>query len=263
MITNNEMGMNGRFGNQLFQYASLYGIAKKNGYEYGIPYARKSTNEKFHLCLPDCFSSLGAKDSSNVFFKHYLRDINWVFNINFFNIPDETDMWGYFQSEKYFNHCKEDIFAQFDFNKEIQKKADSYFKDGSNIISLHIRLGDYVHIQDHHPVCTVEYYNKALKKIPEQMDICIFTDDINMAKETFNDNLNAKTPLYIDSGNKFVDMCLMTRCSRHIISNSSFSWWGAWLAKSKQVIAPEQWFGVASAMRGNHHDIYCEGWEII
>lgn len=263
MITNNEMGMNGRFGNQLFQYASLYGIANKNGYEYGIPFARKSDNESFHLCLPDCFENLGAKDSSHVMFKHYLRDVNWVFNPNYFNIPDETDLWGYFQSEKYFSHCKQDIRNQFQFNEQIKNKADGYFKNGSDIVSLHIRLGDYVQIQDHHPVCSVDYYNRALERIPQGMQLCIFTDDVNMAKERFKDNLKFNEPLYVDSGDKFVDMCLMTRCSRHIIANSSFSWWGAWLANSKQVIAPEQWFGIASVLRGRHHDIYCDTWEII
>lgn len=263
MITNNEMGMNGRFGNQLFQYASLYGIANKNGYEHGIPYARKSSNEKFHLCLPDCFSNLTAKDSSHVLFKHYLRDTNWIFNPAFFNIPDETDMWGYFQSEKYFKHCKDKILQEFQFNKEIHENANNYFTDGSSIISLHLRLGDYLQIQDHHPVCSIEYYKKALEKMPSEMDICIFTDDVNMAKEIFKEQFSSRNVLYIDSKNKFIDMCLMTRCAMHIIANSSFSWWGAWLSQSKKVIAPEQWFGVASALKEKHHDIYCDGWEVI
>ena len=59
-----------------------------------------------------------------------------------------------------------------------------------------------------------------------------------------------------------VDMCLMTMCSFHVIANSSFSWWGAWLAKSEKVIAPSKWFGP-----DNQHldttDLYCEGWIVI
>lgn len=263
MITNKEIGMNGRFGNQLFQYASLCGIAKKNNYDYGVSYNIRSNNEKFHFCLPDCFDFLEAKDASNMQMDRYIRDNDWVYNPNFFNIPDKSDIWGYFQSEKYFLHCKDEIKNQFQFNNTIKKKADEYFINGSNIVSLHIRLGDYVQIQRYHPICSIDYYNSALDFFSNDMDICIFTDDHVMAKQIFEDKLKFKKIIYINSGDKFIDMCLMTRCSGHIIANSSFSWWGAWLANSNCVVAPSNWFGPDMPMAGKHHDIYCEEWKII
>jgi len=58
-------------------------------------------------------------------------------------------------------------------------------------------------------------------------------------------------------------MCLMTMCDYHIIANSSFSWWGAWLSESKKVIAPSQWFGAAQGMPKNWSDIYCKDWIIL
>ena len=54
----------------------------------------------------------------------------------------------------------------------------------------------------------------------------------------------------------------MTLCSHHIIANSSFSWWGAWLSGSKHVIAPSKWFG-ESMSDHDTSDLYCEGWEVI
>ena len=54
----------------------------------------------------------------------------------------------------------------------------------------------------------------------------------------------------------------MSLCSDFIIANSSYSWWGAWLSSSKQVIAPKNWFG--APLGGNDlSDLYCEGWEVI
>ena len=68
----------------------------------------------------------------------------------------------------------------------------------------------------------------------------------------------------IAEGNSgYVDMCLMTLCSGHIIANSSFSWWGAWLSDSKQVIAPSQWFTGSNNDNIDTKDIYCDGWKVI
>jgi hypothetical protein len=65
------------------------------------------------------------------------------------------------------------------------------------------------------------------------------------------------------SNDKFLDMCLMTKCEYHIIANSSFSWWGSWLSNSKKTIAPKSWFGPSPNMPKNWNDIYAEEWNII
>ena len=65
-----------------------------------------------------------------------------------------------------------------------------------------------------------------------------------------------------DGNSNYVDLCLMSMCSGHIIANSSFSWWGAWLAKSKKVVAPSRWFG--DELKNNDtKDLYPDSWEII
>jgi hypothetical protein len=263
MITFSNIGRNGRMGNQMFQYAFLVGIATKNNYEFGVSYSNKSSDEYKHFCLPDCFDKLTAKDSSSYMCQHYILDPDWVFNSNFFNIPDSTDFCGYFQSEKYFKHCKDKVKEEFTFNESIQSESTKLISNLVDPISLHIRLGDYVMLQNHHPVCDNQYYEKALNLLPKESSICVFTDDVVLAQQIFKDQFANRDVLYLNTGNKFVDMCIMSKCSYHVIANSSFSWWGAWLAESKKTIAPEKWFGSASHIQGKHHDIYCDGWEII
>ena len=109
----------------------------------------------------------------------------------------------------------------------------------SDVISLHVRRGDYVS-NPHHPVQTVEYYQRALEMLPD-LDVIVFSDDPDWCKsqEIFQpDRFSISESNTVDA-----DLCLMSLCKYHTIANSSLSWWGAWLAKSEKVIAPKNWFG--------------------
>ena len=131
----------------------------------------------------------------------------------------------------------------------------------SELISVHIRLGDYVQIQDCHPICSVEYYKEALDQLPKDCQVILFSDDYPQALQLFKSfGINV---MLTGGTDKFVDMCMMTKCNYHIIANSSFSWWGAWLSNSKKVIAPKKWFGNAQHMPKNWSDIYCDDWILI
>ena len=104
----------------------------------------------------------------------------------------------------------------------------------------------------------MDYYKKAIDIIEEDHYPVIFSDDINWCKN----NLDMPDAFYSDGNDQFVDMCLMSNCDSHIIANSSFSWWGAWLGcgiKQKTVVAPQKWFGPKLEDK-NTNDIYCEGW---
>ena len=112
---------------------------------------------------------------------------------------------------------------------------------------------------DHHPPCSLDYYNAAKKELSALNDniiYVIFSDDIEWCKKEFND------PSYVisDLNNPYTEMCAMSLCDHNIIANSSFSWWGAWLNKKsdKIVIAPSQWFG--KLLINDTSDIYCKNW---
>ena len=262
MITFNMMGRHGRMGNQMFQYATLFAIAKTRRYQFGVPIQRKSDNPYHNFCLNECFPNLSAKDSSNVIPRHRAQEREFTYNAGIFGIPDHTDITGYFQSEKYFKDYRSDLFNEFDFNQEIKSKAtDIRSITKEPVISVHLRLGDYKDLADRHPICPIEYYKEALKELPEDMLIIAFSDEPALAKNVF-DSLNRKY-FITESKNQFIDMCTMSMCNYHVIANSSFSWWGAWLSNGKKVVAPATWFGNSPDMPKNWSDIYCKEWKVV
>lgn len=262
MITYNQIGNYGRFGNQLFQYATLYSIAKTRKYKFGVPYKKRSANEYNDFCLSDCFDSLSAEDSSEVQSLKHAKEHNFSYNAGIFGIPDNTDICGYFQSEKYFVNYRTDLLKEFTFKKHIMEKAElTRNLTNKNAISVHIRLGDYLFLQNSHPVCSMEYYEEALSILPDDLLIFIFSDEPEKADKIFN-KLNRQYVL-VDSGCKYIDMATMSLCEYHVIANSSFSWWGSWLSDSKKTIAPSKWFGDAPSAPKDWRDIYCKEWIII
>lgn len=262
MITYNTIGRHGRFGNQMFQYATLYAVAKENSYEFGVPSVNRSPDEYVDYCLPDCFKNLSAKDSTGLIQKNYVKEKSFSFDESIISIQDGTDISGYFQTEKYFKKYKNDLLKEFDFYQDIKTKASKIRSSVTDpIISLHIRLGDYLYLTDSHPVCSEEYYKNALAELPKDVLIYIFSDDIYKASNIFK-SLDRKY-IFPETNDKYVDMCLMTMCDYHIMANSSFSWWGAWLSNSKKIIAPSKWFGINPNMPRDWSDIYCKEWILL
>ena len=262
MITFNKLGTYGLFGNQLFQYSTLYSIAKTRGYEFGVPYANVGDTEFKNFFLPNCFKNLSAKDSSNVIPVHSAMERNFTYNAGIFGISDNTDICGYFQSEKYFIDYREQLLIEFEFKPEIKQQAE-YIRAVAKCpaISLHMRFGDYVAQPQNHPPCTIEYYTEALSLLPDNGLIFVFSDDLERAQNLLQ---GLKRPIvYPDTKNKYIDMCVMTLCNYHIIANSSFSWWGAWLSHSNKVIAPATWFGSGNSVPKNWSDIYCKNWTVL
>lgn len=182
-------------------------------------------------------------------------------------LPDNTDLYGYFQTEKYFSEASAYIQECFRFKKEIKEKAFEYWdenieRDGTfTYCSLHVRRGDYVMYPDHHPTCSAEYYSKAIEKMDKLGRILyvVFSDDPAWCREEFK----GENFIIAETGDQFQDMLLMSYCHHNIIANSSFSWWGAWLNKNpfKKVISPSRWFG--PAIPKDVSDIYCPTWEVI
>ena len=116
-------------------------------------------------------------------------------------------------------------------------------------------------LQDTHPVCSIEYYKEALDTLPDDLLVYIFSDEPQKAQDIFND-LGRKI-VFPEMKSNYEDMCLMTMCDYHIIANSSFSWWGAWLSNSKKTISPAKWFGGSPTAPKNWSDVYCKEWVVI
>jgi hypothetical protein len=279
MITFQTIGYLGRLGNQMFQFASTLGIASRKNLEARFPIENCSIVHMSGPFDPIEGKNIGVKcDLLNCFdidpryfipgnqiqIKYSYHEHDFGFNQETLNIIDSCNLYGYFQSEKYFLHIRNRIRKEFTFKEWISDEGDKILEslsEGCEMISVHVRRGDYTMYPEHHPPCDIQYYKSAIEKIKEthgdDVKIIVFSDDKNWCRLNLNDAFGGDF-LVCPSNNPYVELYIMTRCNYHIIANSSFSWWGSWLADSKMTIAPSRWFG--PAMIKNTEDVYCKNW---
>ena len=267
MIGFNNLGKLGRLGNQMFQYASLRGIAANNNYNWIMPPPSEDVagfNEwgDHQLLYPFVFENLSNLNIQYVCGKRpTVKESSFCFDEELFNnCPKWVNLEGYFQSEKYFKHIEDEIREQFTLKPQYIRPSRSMMNNVEEPVSLHVRRTDYIQLKNNHNNLGLDYYEDALSYFDNDRTVIIFSDDAEWCKEQ---SLFEDDRFLVAEGNiNYVDLCLMTMCSSHIIANSSFSWWGAWLAKSQKVIAPKNWFGP-----DNQHldtkDLYCPDWIVI
>lgn len=263
MLAFNHLGKLGRLGNQMFQYASLRGIAANRGYDFGIPPSNFSDPWNEHQ-LFNVFE-LHHLNPSNVKFLDngyapVAKETTFGFDELLFNqCPNEITVWGFFQTEKYFNHIKQSIKEDFTFRRHILEPCKEMMSEVESPISLHVRRTDYT-TNPNHTALDLSYYEEALKQFDSDRTVIVFSDDAEWCNQQklFSDDRF----MISENTDNAVDLCLMTLCSDHIIANSSFSWWGAWLSNSNKVIAPSKWFGPGNADKSTS-DLIPERWTII
>jgi hypothetical protein len=263
MIGCNHLGKNGRLANQMFQYAATRGIAAAKGYDFVIPSSDFVDQWNDHQ-LFNAFKLSSVTNIGYVEGEYYKEQDNHshIYSQDFVEkCPDNISLYGYFQTEKYFKHIENQIRDDFIFVDEIWNPCKEAF-NFDEVISLHVRRTDYLLPQhsSHHGQCTLEYYEEALNNFDSNLPVLIFSDDTKWCKE--QDIFKSERFFVSETENNLMDLCLMTMCSHHIVANSSFSWWGAWLADSQNVVAPKKWYGPA----GSHlstQDLYLPTWKLI
>jgi hypothetical protein len=164
------------------------------------------------------------------------------------NSPIHLD--GYWQSYKYFEEISSYLYKEITLNKPLSDEASLFYNQmlGRENVAVHFRRGDYFTdstTNTIHGVCADEYYFAALnylKNYNDNLQVFIFSDDIEFLK---NKLIDYKEYIFVDKlTNHIEEFELMKRCNHFVISNSTFSWWAAWLSRSsnKKVIAPKLWF---------------------
>jgi hypothetical protein len=250
VVTYDFLAKYGQLGNQMFQYALLLGVKYKIGADILIDPEVKQRSYLFD------FFDLQECEIKNTHVFSVYQERYYHFDPDVFNVNKHTNFRGYFQTEKYFDHCCDVVKKEFTFKKEISDRVDTLLKPYENKvkISIHVRRGDYIAHPDAHPLCTIEYYDKAIKMLNGDNVVFICTsDDIEWCKG------NIKIPNIVYNKQDLAhDMCLISKCDHHIIANSTFSWWGSWLSnsESKKIIAPNIWFGKRYS-DWNVEDLYC------
>jgi len=265
MLAFNHLGQLGRLGNQMFQYASLRGIARNRGYDFCIPNHNHIIKDpygfdmKIELFYPFEMIHVQQKNIKllDMGYAPVAEERYFHFDEVLFNMcPDEITLAGFFQSEKYFKHIEKEIREDFTFKEEILKPCKEMMQSVGEAVSLHIRRTDYL-TNLNHTSLNLDYYIKALELLNPDIPVIIFSDDIGWCKE--QEMFNSDRFMISESGDHYVDLCLMTLCNYHIIANSSFSWWGAWISNSNKVIAPIAWFGKGNSNK-NTKDLIPEKW---
>lgn len=243
--------LQGGLGNQIFQVAAAYNLAKKNKdfAEFNFNYSHTPNQghdvKKYKNTI---FSQFNHNDNLNI------ENIFTQKGHSFENIPYQKNLQlqGYFQSEKFFVENKNEIINKISLGL---KKEDEKYRNienfinfikkenNKNIVSVHIRRGDYLKFPHIHTPCTLNYYEKSIYHMKEKIGdfIPIFvSDDKNWCKENFNGIISPFE-------DEIEDLILISLSDHNIIANSSFSWWGAYLNenKNKIVIGPKIWFGFA------------------
>lgn len=184
--------------------------------------------------------------------RRHSKERTWDFESACLRLPDNVHLRGYWQSEKYFGDIapflRRELTLKHPPDETNQQMLDRIQMTAS--VSLHVRRGDYVanpetnHV---HGVCPLEYYHAAVRRVTSLVDrphFFIFSDDAVWTQQ----NLKLAHPTTYVAHNTdrrdYEDLRLMSHCQHHIIANSSFSWWGAWLGTKpdKMVIAPRHWF---------------------
>lgn len=194
--------------------------------------------------------------------------LSYCYDPNALTILGDCYMEGYWMSAKYFEFCKDEVVKAFEFEsfstKENKQYAEMLALDNS--VTIHVRRGDYLGVENFMNICTLDYYKKAInevKKIIKNPVYFIFSNDQEWCMENLKDVFD-NSDVHFVTNNKgkesYRDMQLMTLARCNILANSSFSWWGAFLNNRKDqiVYVPSRWVNNL-----NDRDAYADGWIVI
>jgi len=252
----------GGLGNNLFQLATVYSIHKKFGYELRIPnYANRGDIIKYGQSNILEFSKLFDNEfiydnSVSQKLKKYIHnDVNLsITDYSYSQIPisDNTIYNGYFQSEKYFLgvNIQDELKVKESNIELIKNKFDKLFEKKN--ISLHYRLGgDRVteHMQHYHKNVSSNFFEQSIEMVDDynsdDYNILVFTDNLLLAKNLLSNF--SKNLIFIDNNNdNILDFTFISLCDVNVVSNSTFSWWAAYLNKNinkKIIVTKSEWFG--------------------
>lgn len=251
----------GGVGNQLFCYSYARSLAEKTGRQLTIDTSTGFLRDKYKR-VPRIKSFLNRYNESSLFEKVILlltkkfpdkskflfkamymkeRDSRSFEMLNLADIEDVNLLFleGYFQSYRYFDDNIELIKREI----EIKVKLTTGISNLHNMIITSESVAIHVRRLAYDNLLELDYYRNAIAIIKDRKgsnSFFFFSDDIEWCKDNFS-LLEPSTFVQHDSNDEMVDLWLMTQCKHHIIANSSFSWWGAWLAtnQSQIIVAPQ------------------------
>jgi hypothetical protein len=287
--------IHGGLGNQLFQYATGWALARRLGVEHKLDlgtfvherdrdFGLAALGLQFEAATREEIRAVAPQwgpwwKNKYILWSHRLTPFarrRWVkeetfdFDARLFQVRDPAYLDGWWQSDKYFAAIAAEIRAQFvpRAAPTPQAAAKAAALTGRTTVAVHVRRGDYVAKDDaarFHGCCPPVYYDQACDRLSRELPdavFCIFSDDPAWARA--NLKLPAQAEFISSSGPHATmeDFFLLTQCRHFIIANSTFSWWPAWLADApgQRVIAPRRWF---LGFDVNPADRFPPDWELL
>lgn len=266
----------GGLGNQMFQYAVGRRLALRHGTSLALDITayqqryRRETPRPFELKLFNVEAALIDRLPGRLALARALRSFaprftgitlhqerSDAFDSQVRELPEDSYLIGYWQSYRYFEDVAPQLFRDFCPTQALAERSEAIAELmlRSVSVALHVRRGDYVTLQSaakFHGVLGDDYYARAVARIRACLDspiFFVFSDDIAWCRE--NLGLDVRSTHFIDwntGAAAWQDLILMSHCKHHVIANSSFSWWAAWLADQRhagtrrEVIGPQAWF---------------------
>lgn len=258
----------GRLGNSLFQIAASIGYASKYGYDWAVQVHPHNNESAIHKVFPNLPKTtergITIQEHPGRFCDQHGQHMDMC-HYNYHDLPDRGSsvfLSGFWQSWKYFEHCKEEVKKVF---------ALPHVEGYEDYVSIHVRRGDYVQHSGSFPPITKEYIHSSIHYMESKSDLGLsgfpktlfFSDDIQWCKDNFGNLGGAE---FSEGRNEFQDLSLMASCGHHIIANSSFSWWGAYLGHNSDriVISPSckrgNWFGMEAGIKQDAIDLLPPEW---
>ena len=260
--------LKGGLGNMMFQIAAGIHFSNQLNTELSLINLHEHLNylNSDNLYQPDlkhAFEYLKLNQFKNFppSFVDTLNTKTYQYPFEYINYipPDNVIIDGFFQTEKYFSSSKTQILKSFEPTEEIKSQLQKYDFLKYQTTSIHVRRGDYLKFSQIHTVQNESYFKKALDITKNKTEkYIVFSDDIEWCKKIFiNDNF-----IFIENEKDYIEIYLMSLCNNNIISNSSFSWWAAWMNPNdnKLIISPKNWFGIEKYGDLSDNDIIPNEW---
>ena len=249
MLTFLRLGYKGNLGNHLFQIASIIGLAKTHNKKFCFPEWKYS--EYFEYKFPEIDKSIEYETVNEKFFNFHEWDLgDGNYNIN-----------GWLQSEKYFDVKK--VKEVFKFKTEFRENTLNKYKNIFNkkTVFVSVRRGDFVHNPNYFQL-SFQYYILALvNNFPDlkERTIVFASDDIEYCKFHYSFLNNV---VFLENVPPMEQMVIGIHCDDYVISNSTFSWWIAWLGETenKRVYRPIKNLSGEFGRVNNDRDYFPERW---
>ncbi len=257
MITFKKFGTHGNLGNQLHQLASLIGFSEKYNCELVLPPWKYAEYFNYKIKTGIIETDFFLQEP----YYHYTPELWDEYRDNF--KTQNVDILGWLQSEKYWQHCKQKVFDTLTFKEDIIEKLKTRFADvlKKKTIAISIRRGDFITDPNHYLLPIHFYLNALLKIFPDYKacNVVFFSDDLKYCETQIKSHSN----FYFATGlNAIEQLCLMSLCENFIISNSTFSWWGAMLGEKQDSKIIRSPYYVSGDLKEtlDYKDYYPERW---